>query len=97
MSTQTSITIALPTTLARLLPTDDFMRQQVIELGLKQWRVRQALEAYRQGQGTLAYAAEQAGVSLREMIPLAYAHGLEPKVIPGWLDEPLTIDEAARL
>ena len=97
MSTQTSITIELPTTLARLLPPDDIIRRQVIELGQKQWRVRQALEAYRQGRGTLAYAAEQAGVSLREIIPLAYAHGLEPKVIPNWLDKPLTMDEAARL
>ena len=39
-----------------------------------------ALQAYKRGEGSLAYAARQAGISLREMIPLAYAHGLTPKV-----------------
>jgi hypothetical protein len=28
----------------------------------------------------------QAGVSLREMIPLAYVHGLQPKVAPAELE-----------
>ncbi|WP_213291273.1 hypothetical protein, partial [Bradyrhizobium sp. sGM-13] len=49
-------------------------------LGLREWKVRKALEAYGRGEGSLAYAAQKAGVSLREMIPLAYAHGLTPKV-----------------
>ena len=97
MSAEVSVAIALPTTLARQLPADNAVIQQVIELGLRQWHVRRALEAYRQGQGTLGYAAEQAGVSLREMIPLAYAYGLEPKVNPDWLTESLTLEEAARL
>jgi hypothetical protein len=97
MPTKVSVKIALPSALARQLPADSVVRQQVIELGLKHWRVRQALEAYRQGHGTLAHAAEQAGVSLREMISMAYAYGLEPKLNSNWLSEPLTIDEAAKL
>jgi hypothetical protein len=48
--------------------------------GLREWRVRKALEAYARGEGTLAQAAQQAGVPLHEMIPLAYAHGFTPKV-----------------
>jgi hypothetical protein len=55
------------------------------------------LEDYRRGHGTLAYAAEQAGVSLREMIPLAYAYGLTPRIDPDWLSGPLSLDEAANL
>lgn len=51
--------------------TFDYMKWQA--------EVRNALEAYRRGEGSLAHAARQAGISLREMIPLAYAHGLEPK------------------
>ncbi len=50
--------------------------------GLREWRVNKALQAYKRGEGSLAYAARQAGLSLREMIPLAYAHGLTPKVDP---------------
>ena len=49
------------------------------------------------GEGSLAYAAEQAGVSLREIIPLAWAHGLTPKVDPALLEAPLSIEKAAEL
>jgi hypothetical protein len=44
-------------------------------------------EAYRRGEGTLAYAAQQAGISIRQIIPLAYAYGLTPKVDPTWLSD----------
>jgi hypothetical protein len=59
--------------------------------------VAEALEHYRQGHGSLAYAAEQAGVSIREMIALAYAHGLTPPVAPEQISDTLTLDQAAEL
>ena len=83
---RSTISISVSEELARLLPPDPEQRQEVLVLGLREWRVRQALEAYRRGEGSLAHAAHQAGVSLREMIPLAYAHGLMPetdRVAPG--------------
>jgi len=80
------------------LPTEPAERQRVLELGLRQWRIRQALEAFKRGEGSLAYAAKQAGISLREMIPLAYAHGLTPKVDPVWLTGgPLPLSTASIL
>ena len=51
-------------------------------LGLREWKVRKALDAYQRGEGSLAYAAQEAGISLREMIPLAYAHGVTPRSRP---------------
>ena len=74
-----TVSISVPEELARQLPLGPRERQEVLELGLREWRVRKALEAYRRGEGSLAHAAHEAGVSLREMIPLAYAHGLTPK------------------
>ncbi|HEX4963111.1 MAG TPA: hypothetical protein VF173_19935 [Thermoanaerobaculia bacterium] len=50
--------------------------------GTREWRIRKALEAYQNGEGTITYAAHQAELSLREMIPLAYSYELEPKVDP---------------
>lgn len=81
--------IAIPVSeeLARQLPTDPVERQEVLVLGLREWRVRKALDAYARGEGSLAFAARQAGVSLREIIPLAYAHGLSPKVDPSELED----------
>lgn len=94
----TEIIISVTPELADQLPDGPAERQAVLELGLRQWRVRQALDAYGRGEGSLAYAAQQAGISLREMIPLAYAHGLTPKVDPAWFSPgPRTIDDVTRL
>ena len=93
----TTISLSVPDELAQELPTDEAERRRVLELGLKEWRLRQALEAFRRGEGSLAHAAEHAGVSLREIIPLAFAHGLTPKVDPGWLSDPLPLDKASAL
>lgn len=93
-----TLSLAVPEEIARYLPEDPAERQQVVELGIREWRIRQALEAFRRGEGSLAYAAKRAGVSLREIIPLAYAHGLEPKVDPEDLvSAPLSIEQASNL
>jgi len=93
----TCVTIPLSPELAEELAPDPATRAEVMAMGLRQWRVRQALEAYRQGEGTLAYAAQRAGVSIRQMIPLAYAAGLTPEIAPAWLSGELSLDQAAQL
>ena len=93
----TYVTIPLSPELAEELPPDQATRAEVLAMGLRQWRVRQALEAYRQGEGTLAYAAQRAGVSIRQIIALAYASGLTPEVDPTWLSGELSLDQAAQL
>ncbi len=82
---------------ARLEPRGALLPVSLSLDGLRSLRIRKALDAYRRGKGSLAYAAEQAGVTLREMIPLAYAHGLTPKVDAALLDAPLSIEQAAEL
>ena len=96
MGTRT-VKIAVSDRLAAEMPADPGIRGEVLELGLRSWRIREALEAYRRGEGSLAYAAERAGVTLREMIPQAYAHGLSPKLEEGLLEEPLSIEQASEL
>ncbi len=96
MTAPTYVVISVTPDVARDLPADPATRSEVLAAGLQQWRIRQALEAYRQGQGTLAYAAQQAGVSVMQIIPLAYAYGLTPKVDPALLTG-LSLDQAAEL
>lgn len=79
---KSTISITISDELAQQLPADPGEQQKVVALGIREWRIRKALEAYKQGEGSMAHAARQAGVSLREMIPLAYAYGLEPKAEP---------------
>ena len=93
----TYVTIPVSPEMAEELPPDPATRTELLTMGLQQWRLRQALEAYRRGQGTLAYAAQQAGVSVRQIIPLAYAYGLTPPVDPNWLSGDLSLDQAAEL
>jgi hypothetical protein len=93
-----TISVSVPDELARQLPTRPAERQRVLELGLRQWRICQALEAFKRRDGSPAYAATQAMISLREMILLAYAHGLTPKVDSSWFTGgSLPLDNAATL
>ncbi|MGC9444862.1 MAG: hypothetical protein ACP5E9_08085 [Candidatus Methanospirareceae archaeon] len=46
-------------------------------------KLERALERYKKGGISLARLAELADSSIREMIPLAYAQGLEPKYDEG--------------
>jgi len=89
----TTILLTLPDELARRLPADVAARQRVVELGLREWLIVQALEAYKNGEGTLAYAAERAGVSLREMIVVARMRD----ILPQMETSSLTLDAAAQL
>jgi hypothetical protein len=97
MSRMTTLSLAVPEEVARQMPEDPVDRQQVLEFGIREWHIRQALEAYRRGEGSLAYAAKRAGLSLREIIPLAYAHGLEPKMAEDLMDSPLSGEQASNL
>lgn len=97
MSRATTIRIPVPEELARRLPTHPDEQRELLELGLRERRIRAALDAYKRGDVSLGEAARRAEISLREMIPLAYAHGLTPAFDPAWRSEPLTLDEASRL
>ncbi|MCZ7361390.1 MAG: UPF0175 family protein [Candidatus Methanoperedens sp.] len=74
-----TITVRLPDHLAEELPEDEASISEVLKLGLKQMKIEKAIERFKKGGMSLAKAAELAGISIREMIPVAYAHGLEPK------------------
>ena len=87
--------LKLPAKLFEQLPRGVRAQREIITLGLQQWRVRKSLEKYRRGECSLAFAAQDAGINLREMIPLAWAYGLEPAAdLP---ERDLTPDEATRL
>lgn len=88
------LSIPVPEDLAHQLPSDPAERREVLVLGIREWKIRKALDAYRRGEGSLAFAAQQAGVSLREIIPLAHAHGITPRVDAANL---VSLDQASRL
>ena len=52
--------------------------QEIIQLGLYQFKVRRALEMYQAGASSLGYVAEQVGLPKRDLIREARAQGIEP-------------------
>ena len=60
------------------VPEEPMTLQQIFRLGLYQYKVERALALYRDGVGSLGYVAEQLGLSKRDLIREARAHGIEP-------------------
>jgi predicted HTH domain antitoxin len=56
--------------------TDDL--KKIIEKGIKQMKLEKALQSLKEGEISIARAAELADISLREMIFQATARGLKP-------------------
>lgn len=92
-----TITIILPDYLVEKLPKEESVIHRVLELGLKQLEIEKAIERYKKGGISLAKAAELAGISIRAMIPIAYAHGLEPKYDQSIIESPITPEIASKL
>jgi predicted HTH domain antitoxin len=92
-----TITIRLPDALIKELPEEESSLSEILKLGLKQLKIEKALERYKKDGISLARVAELAGIPIREMIPLAYAHGLEPKYDEALLESELTPETARTL
>jgi hypothetical protein len=78
LSTKT-MTLTLPDSLAREL--DEASQEfyvEVLERGLRDIKIEQALERYARGGMTFGAAAQQAGVSQSELVSHAHARGMEP-------------------
>lgn len=78
MSVET-ITLHLPTGLAQELNavSQEFLLD-ILERGLRQFKIERALGKYSQGGISFGAAAQQADVSQAELARYAYAAGMEP-------------------
>ena len=52
--------------------------QELVRLGIYQFKVRRALETYQAGAGSLGYVAETVGLLKRDLVCEARARGIEP-------------------
>ena len=75
----TTITLEIPKQWLQDVDLDEAaVMQEIIQLGLYQFKVRRALAMYQAGVGSLGYVAERAGLSKRDLICEARARGIEP-------------------
>jgi predicted HTH domain antitoxin len=56
----------------------EVMIQEIVQLGIYQFKICRALEMYQAGAGSLGYVAEKAGLFKRDLIREARARGIEP-------------------
>jgi hypothetical protein len=76
--TTKSLTLNVPVSLA--LELDKVSRDsltEILERGLRQWRIEKALKRYAAREMSFGAAADQAGISQSELSRQAYARGLE--------------------
>lgn len=92
-----TITIRLPDYLIEESPEEESTIYEILKLGLKQLKIERAIERYKKGGVSLAKVSELAGISIREMIPIAYAHGLEPKYEESLVESKISPERATKL
>lgn len=73
------ILIEIPADLADTLAERRDRLPEILQLGLRQLKVQEALTFYEEGIVTLARAAELAGIPLQDMIREARAKGIRPR------------------
>jgi predicted HTH domain antitoxin len=73
------LTLTIPDSLARELDSvEEGLLIDLLERGLREFKIEQALDRYRRGGISFGAAAGQAGVSRSEFARQAYARGMEP-------------------
>lgn len=74
---------------AELAGAGDELLRELLQRGLRDLHIEQALTHYQQGGLSFAAAAEQAGVSQPELARAAYVRGMEPPNDPKMAAEEL--------
>ncbi len=84
MSVETeTITLRLPKALAQdLSAASQTFLLNILERGLRELKIEQALEQYRSGGLSFGAAAQQVGISQSELARQAYARGMEAAFSP---------------
>jgi len=89
MSTE-AVTLKIPDSLAKELDTvSEELLIDLLERGLREFKIEQALDRYARGGISFSAAARQAGVPRSELARNAYARGMEPPFSAETLSEEL--------
>jgi predicted HTH domain antitoxin len=84
------VVVELPARLAaELASANQALITDLLQRGLRELHVEQALNLYSQGNISFAAAAEQAGVSIAELARAAYVRNIEPAFDPEMVAEEL--------
>lgn len=86
----TVVTLELPPELAETMrELEQITLTEILERGVRDWKIERALRRYAQGGMSFQAAAQQAGVSLSALSLQAYARGMQPPASDQTLAEEL--------
>ncbi len=75
----TVVTLELPQEMAEMIrELEQLTLGEILERGIRDWKIERALRRYAQGGMSFQAAAQQAGVSLSDLALQAHARGMEP-------------------
>jgi predicted HTH domain antitoxin len=83
------VTVKLPDELFEELQRRGADAERIVELGLRQLRMEEALTLFREGSMSIWRAARLARVGLRDMMLFAASRGVRPRCDPEMLAEEL--------
>ncbi len=87
----TIVTMELPQKLAEMMrELEQITLGEILERGMRDWKIERALRRYAQGGMSFQAAAQQAGVSMADLAFHAYALGMEPPASEQTLAEECT-------
>ena len=84
------LTAKIPRTWIKGLPEEELNLKQIIRLGIYQYKVKRAIQLYRDGVGSLGYVAEQIGLNKQDLIREARHHNINPEYSEQTIKEELS-------
>ena len=83
------LTIQVPEDWVEGIPKDDLPLREIFRMGIYKYKIRQAIQLYKEGVGSLGYIADKTGVSKQDLIQEFRSRNMEPEFSAETLQEEL--------
>lgn len=84
-----SITIQIPDSWIEGLPKEELILEQIFKIGIHEYKIKRAIELYRERVGTLGYISEKMGIVKEDLIRELRIRNIEPNFSELTLEEEL--------
>ncbi len=83
------VTIQVPHDWIEGIPEEELTLKEIFRMGIHEYRVKRAIQLYKEGIGSLGYIAEQIGVLKQDLIHEFRLRNIEPEFSEPTLEEDL--------
>ena len=83
------VTIQIPQDWIKGIPEEDLTLKEIFRMGVYEYKIKRAIQLYREGIGSLGYIAEQIGILKRDLIHEFRLRNIEPEFSDDTIKEEL--------